>query len=146
MAFDNLSDNPLNYITYININGVIQDGISTNRQYLNTYSDTGIISFSGLSMSGSNTINIGACKAWIVDNETDALFPTKTYIEYSGETNVPVTTMTGTNVDSYVLLTSIPSIEFLDTFPVKAVNISTGNCKVEVPIKVPPLDATYVFT
>lgn len=101
----------------ININGVAQD-LSTNRDWQTGYADTGVLTFAGMTPNSSTTINIGACKGWIIDNETNPLAPTKTYVDYPGATNVTVPSV-GSAIGSYVLLNS-SGITFITTQPTPA--------------------------
>lgn len=101
----------------ININGVTQD-LSANRDFQTGYADTGVLTFDGLSPNSSTTINIGACKGWIIDNETNPLVPTKTYVDYAGATNVTVPGV-GSAIGSYVLLNS-SGLTFITTQPTPA--------------------------
>ncbi len=101
--------------TILNINGVTQD-LSTNREWRTAQGDTGVLTFVGLSTASTSTINIGAIKAYIVNNETNPLVPTYTYLDYSGQTGVIVPTrLTGS--ESFVFLTSGGTISFQNTFP-----------------------------
>lgn len=101
--------------TTININGVGQN-ISTNREWRTAQGDTGVLLFSGMTTASTSTINIGAVKGYIVDNETNPLVPTYTYVDYSGQTGVVVATrLTGT--ESFAFLTSGGTISFQNTFP-----------------------------
>lgn len=104
--------------TTVNINGVSQD-LSTNRSWRTAQSDTGVLTFAGLSNNSSTTINIGAVVGVVVDNETNPLIPTYTTVNYAGATGVTVTTV-GSGQASYVMLSSAGVISFQTTFPTSA--------------------------
>lgn len=104
--------------TTININGVSQD-LSTNREWRTGLADTGVLTYAGASAASSTQINIGAATGWIIDNETNPAVPTKTYINYAGESNKTVTTL-GSGLATYVLLNSSGVIVFQNTFPTSA--------------------------
>jgi|GEM_PF-1096098 len=113
---------PVSEITTLNINGVSQD-LSTNREWRTAQADTGVLTFTGSTTNSATTINTGAVKGYIVDNETDPLNPTYTYIDYPGEINKTVTTL-GSGTESFVLLGSDGlgggTITFQNTFPTSA--------------------------
>jgi hypothetical protein len=81
--------------------------------------DTGILTYSGISVASTTQVNIGAVTGYIVDNETTPGTPTYTYINYSGELNKTVPTV-GTGIGTYVLLNSSGTIVFQNTFPTSA--------------------------
>ncbi len=101
----------------LNINGVAQD-LSTDREWRTAQADTGVLTFVGLTPNSASTINIGAVKGYIVNNETNPLLPTHTYVDYAGETNKAVTTLAGT--ESFVMLGVGGVISFQNTFPTSA--------------------------
>lgn len=103
--------------TTININGVLQD-LSTNRSWKTGLADTGALTYSGISIASSTgrTVNISAVTGLIVDNETNPNIPTYTYVNYSGQTNVLVPTVTA-GTGTYVLLKSNGTIQFQNTYP-----------------------------
>lgn len=82
-------------------------------------SDTGVLSFAGLTTNSSTTINIGAAYGYVVNNETNPTTPVSTLVNYAGASNVTVTTV-GTGIASYVMLSSAGVISFQNTFPTSA--------------------------
>ncbi len=101
--------------TTLNINGVVQD-LSTNREWRTAQGDTGVLSFGGLSSASTTTINVGPITGYIIDNETNPLIPTYTYIDYSGQTGVNVSTRL-TGQESFVFINSASTITFQNNFP-----------------------------
>lgn len=102
----------------LSINGVSQN-LAADRSWLTGYSDTGVLTFAGLTYNSATTIDIGAVTGWISNNETDPSAPTYTYIDYPGATNVTVTTV-GSGLASYVLLKPDGTPLFINTFPTSA--------------------------
>jgi len=98
----------------LNINGVSQD-LSSDREWRTALADTGILTFAGLTTNTGTTINIGATTGVVADNETNALTPTYTFINYGGVTNITVTTL-GSGQESFVML-GVGGISFQNTFP-----------------------------
>lgn len=78
--------------------------------------DTGVIAFEGAVFNSATTVDIGAVKAFIADNETDPLNPTLLYVEYAGATNVTVPTV-GAGLISYAFLKSDGTIHFQNNPP-----------------------------
>jgi len=78
-------------------------------------SDTGVLTFAGLTANSTTTINIGAVTGYVVDNETNPLLPTYIAVNYAGEINKTVTTLAGT--ETFVMLTSAGTITFQNTYP-----------------------------
>ncbi len=83
------------------------------------YADTGVIEYEGATYNSPTTINIGVVKGYIVDNETNPVIPTHTYVEYAGDTNILVPTI-GSGIATYVLIDSNSQIVFQNTFPTSA--------------------------
>ncbi len=104
--------------TSININGVNQN-LSANREWRTALGDTGVLSYNGITAATTTTVNIGAASGYIVNNETNPLIPTYTFINYAGETNKTVNTI-GTGIATYVMLNSAGAIVFQNTFPTSA--------------------------
>lgn len=77
---------------------------------------TGVFNFSGITLASSSTFNVGAVDAWLVDNTTDPLKPVVSYIEYSGQTNIP-SLYYSSATETYLLLTSAATITQQTTFP-----------------------------
>jgi len=77
---------------------------------------TGVFNFSGITLASSSTFNVGAVDAWLVDNTTDPLRPVVSYIEYSGQTNIP-SLYYSSATETYLLLTSTATITQQTTFP-----------------------------
>ena len=75
---------------------------------------TGVFSFAGITLINTSTINIGAAKGYIIDNTTDPLHPTITYINYAGGTGL-TTPHLATSTISYVYLDINGTIQFSAT-------------------------------
>jgi hypothetical protein len=101
----------------ININGVSQD-LSTDREWRTAQADTGVLTFAspGVSVYSGTAISVGAVTGYIIDNETNPVIPTYTFVNYAGATNITVTTV-GSGLVSYVLLSSSGVISFQNTLP-----------------------------
>lgn len=82
-------------------------------------SDTGVLTFAGLSVNSTTSINVGAVTGYVVDNETNPALPAYIYVNYAGATNVTVTTLGG-GTATYVMLSSAGVISFQNTFPTSA--------------------------
>lgn len=84
-----LSNSSTSGIISLNIQN--EFGVSDNTALaINTFTvndtSTGVYYFEGLSIIDSTHFNVGAAKGWIVDNESNPLKPTVTYVEFSGST------------------------------------------------------------
>lgn len=88
--------------TTININGVEQN-LSENRQYRTALSNTGVLTYSGMTIASSTTVNVGAVKGIITDNETDPENPSYVLVDFAGASGVTVPTI-GTGLATVVLL------------------------------------------
>jgi hypothetical protein len=79
---------------------------------------TGVFEFSGLTITSpsATTFNVAPVKAWLVDNTTDPVNPTVSYVNYTGGTAIPATNVT-TATETYILLTSGGTITQQTTFP-----------------------------
>ena len=78
---------------------------------------SGCYTFTGLSVSGTTTINIAPVQGWVVKNTYNfATLPDVTNVIYSGGTNIPVTNINISD-QSYILLTSASTIVQQTTFP-----------------------------
>jgi len=81
----------------VNING------NEGSEFRVAQGDTGVLEFAGLTYNSATTINIGATKGYVVDNETDPLQPSYIFVDYPGQTGVTVTTL-GSGIGSTVSL------------------------------------------
>jgi len=111
-------------LTAPNVNVQETDGVINYRPLAGlpfAQSDTGVLTFAspGISVASGTQVNIGAVTGYIVDNETNPAAPTRTYVNYTGETNKTVTTIGG-GLTSYILLSSTGVISFQNTFPTSA--------------------------
>lgn len=98
-VFFNRNDSLSAYTSDVSLSAI------NNRLLIND-SSTGVISFDGLSFSASGTtFNVGAVKAWFIDNETNPFTPTKAYSEFSSTTGNTLLNLTGQNV-TYVAINS----------------------------------------
>lgn len=102
----------------ISINGVTQD-LSADRSYRAGLSNTGVLTYGGINVGSSTTVNIGAVTGVITDNETTPGTPSYQLVTYAGATNITVPTI-GSGTGTYVLLNSSGTIVFQNTFPTSA--------------------------
>lgn len=113
-TFIMLPTNGFDSTTSLNINGNIQD-LSTDREWRVAQADTGCLTYGGSSIFSTTAISVGPTTGYIVDNETNPAIPTYQYINYSGETNIPVTTLSS-GTESFIMLDG-SGISFQNTFP-----------------------------
>jgi hypothetical protein len=91
-----LTANTISATTYYNL----------PEQLLINNSSTGMIAFDGLSFSPSaTTYNIGAIKAWFIDNTSNPVTPSKYYVEFSATTGNTLINLSGQNV-TYIAIDS----------------------------------------
>lgn len=102
----------------IDINGVIQD-LSADRQWRAGLSNTGALTYAGISVASATQVNIGAVTGIITNNETTPGTPSYVLVTYAGGTNITVPTI-GSGTGTYVLLNSAGTIVFQNTFPTSA--------------------------
>lgn len=102
----------------ININGVTQD-LSANRQWRAGLSNTGALTYAGISVASTTTVNIGAVSGIITNNETTPGTPSYILVTYAGGTGITVPTI-GSGTGTYVLLSSAGTLIFQNTFPTSA--------------------------
>lgn len=102
----------------ISINGVTQD-LSANRSYRAGLSNTGVLTYGGINVGSSTTINVGAVTGIITDNETTPGTPSYLTVSYAGGTGITVPTI-GSGTGTYVLLNSAGALVFQNTFPTSA--------------------------
>jgi hypothetical protein len=111
----NLANIFVSTATTININGN-NLSLSANQEWRVAQADTGALTYAGISVSSTTTVNIGACTGYVINNETDASNPSYVFVNYPGESNKTVTTLSG-GLATYVLLNSASTIVFQNTFP-----------------------------
>lgn len=102
----------------ININGVTQD-LLADRQWRAGLSNTGALTYAGISVASGTTVNIGAVTGIITDNETTPGTPSYQLVSYAGGTGITVPTI-ATGTGTYVLLNNAGSIVFQNTYPTSA--------------------------
>jgi len=110
----------------ININGNEFD-LAVDREWRVAQGDTGALVFAGLTPNSSTTINIGALKGFVVNNESDPLIPSYSYIDYPGVTNITVPNLNPTwnnQTSTYVFIESNGvgggNVVFRNSFPTSA--------------------------
>jgi hypothetical protein len=79
-------------------------------------SSTGLFSFSGISLSSPTTFDVGPAKGWIIDNFTNPIYPSVTYVEFNGLSG-QTTPFLNTNPITYILLNSGGTLSLQTTFP-----------------------------
>lgn len=82
-------------------------------------SDTGALTYDGITIASGTTVNIGACTGYVVDNESIPGESSFIFVNYAGETAKTVTTL-GSGIATYVLLSGSGTIVFQNTFPTSA--------------------------
>ena len=144
-ASDSIAGNIDSAVKYLNfpltartnsVGYVVQTGSTTGKLFVNiqnennilTFTDlqreilegnavsTGVFSFNGISLSTGTTFNVGQAQGWIVDNTTNFLKPTATYVNYSGGTNL-TTPYLSSSTETYIMLTSASTISLINSFP-----------------------------
>lgn len=88
--------------TNLTINGVTLD-TSQDRQWRAGLSNTGVLTYNGITQASATTVNIGAVTGIITDNETTPGTPSYVTINYAGQSGVTVPTIAG-GPGTYVLL------------------------------------------
>lgn len=102
----------------ITVNGVAFD-LSANRQWRTGLSDTGALTYAGISVTSATQVNIGAVTGIITNNETNPAIPSYQLVTYAGGSNITVPTIAG-GTGTYVLLNSAGALVFQNTFPTSA--------------------------
>lgn len=110
----------------LNINGVSQD-LSANRQWRAGLSNTGALTYNGISVVSPTTVNVGLVTGIITDNENTPGTPNYILVNYAGATNIPIPTISG-GTGTYVLLDKgiitggigAGALVFQNTFPTSA--------------------------
>jgi hypothetical protein len=77
------------------------DNLPTDEQFqlFGNQSSTGIIYTDGLSINADNTkFDLGLTQGWVIDNTTDPLNPTITFINFSATTGITPTFLTGSPI------------------------------------------------
>jgi len=69
-----------------------------------------------ISIVDSTHFSIAPCKGWIIDNTTDPLAPTITYVECTGVSDVVPAYLT-TAISTYILVNSTGTVIYQSTFP-----------------------------
>lgn len=79
-------------------------------------SSNGVFDFSGLTKTSSTTFSVSPAKGWIIDNTTNPIDPSISYIDYSGATNIDSPYRT-TDTITYILLTTGATLTLQPTVP-----------------------------
>jgi hypothetical protein len=77
---------------------------------------TGVFVFSGITSASTTTVNINPVQGWIVDNTSNPVLPTLTYVNYSGVTGLIPQYLSGSE-SNYFFITSASTLFQTSTFP-----------------------------
>jgi len=118
-----------NLVSLANASGVLTNDGAGNLSWgsggggASAMGNTGALTYGGMTAASTTTVNIGALKGWVVDNETDPLNPVSTYIDYPGASGVTVPTI-GSGQISYLLFLpdggGSATLVWQNTFPTSA--------------------------
>ena len=100
-----INENPFSNITQL----------ESNILNANT-SSTGLFDFSGITIQSPTTFNVGQAKGWVVDNISNPIKPTITYVEFNGLSG-QTTPYLNTNPITYILLTTGSTLTLQPTPP-----------------------------
>jgi len=89
--------------------------LGSNILNANTLS-TGVFEFSGITIQTPTTFNVSNVKGWVVDNITDPIKPTISYVEFNGLSG-QTTPYLNTNPITYILLTTGSTLTLQPTPP-----------------------------